>query len=138
MATTPGPHDAFAGTLSRVEWPGPPPPVTVGSPPWITKPGTMRWKIVSSKKPLRASATNEAAAFGDVFGSSRIVNAPQLVWSVTSYFFELSSGFDGLFCPPPARGVGWSTSLQTPSVCAVSAGAVLVSVFDDEELPLSS
>ena len=39
----------------------------------------MRWKIVSSKKPLRASATNDAAAFGEVFWSSRIVKSPQLV-----------------------------------------------------------
>ena len=59
-------------------------PLAVGSPPWITKPGTMRWKIVSSKKPLRASAANDAAAFGEVFWSSRIVKAPQLVLSSTS------------------------------------------------------
>ena len=39
---------------------------------------------MSSKKPLRASDANEAAAFGDVLGSSRIVNEPQVVSSVTS------------------------------------------------------
>ena len=59
-------------------------PVPVGSPPWITKPGTMRWKTVPSKKPLRASDTNDAAVFGEVFWSSRMVKAPQLVWISTS------------------------------------------------------
>jgi hypothetical protein len=44
----------------------------------------MRWKIVSSKKPLRASATNDAVAFGEVLWSSRIVKSPQLVRSSTS------------------------------------------------------
>ena len=32
----------------------------VGSPPWITKPGTIRWKTVRSKNPCRASATRDA------------------------------------------------------------------------------
>jgi hypothetical protein len=59
-------------------------PLAVGSPPWITKPGTMRWKIVWSKNPARASEASEAVAFGEVFWSSRIVNEPQLVWSTTS------------------------------------------------------
>jgi hypothetical protein len=44
----------------------------------------MRWKIVSSKKPLRASAANDAAAFGEVFWSSRMVKSPQLVARSTS------------------------------------------------------
>ena len=59
-------------------------PLAVGSPPWMTNSGTMRWKMVSSKKPLRASAANDAAAFGEVFWSSRMVKAPQLVVSSTS------------------------------------------------------
>jgi hypothetical protein len=50
----------------------------------MTKPGTMRWKIVSSKKPPRASAANDAAAFGEVFWSRRMVKAPQLVVSSIS------------------------------------------------------
>ena len=35
-------------------------PVPVGSPPWITNPGMMRWKTVSSKYFERASETNDA------------------------------------------------------------------------------
>ncbi len=59
-------------------------PVPVGSPPWITNPGTIRWKTVLSKKPRFASPTNDAVAFGDCFWSIRIVKLPQFVTSVTS------------------------------------------------------
>ena len=59
-------------------------PVPVGSPPWITKPGTIRWKIVLSKKPCLASETNDAVAFGDWAWSSRIVKLPQFVSNVSS------------------------------------------------------
>ena len=82
----------------------------------------MRWKIVSSKKPLRASAANDAAALGALFWSSWIVKAPQLVVSSTSYVFPESSAFCGFFCPPSSRGGGWSTSLQPASSCS-AAGA---------------
>jgi hypothetical protein len=58
-------------------------PLAVGSPAWITNPGTIRWKIVSSKKPFRASDANDAAALGEVLWSSRIVNEPQLVRRTT-------------------------------------------------------
>ena len=43
---------------------------SVGSPPWITKPGTIRWKIVPSKNPLRASCSNDATVCGESFTSS--------------------------------------------------------------------
>ena len=42
----------------------------VGSPPWITKPGTTRWKVSPSKKPFSTSEANEAAVLGEVFWSS--------------------------------------------------------------------
>ena len=58
-------------------------PLAVGSPPWITNPGTMRWNTVSSKKPSRDSETNEAAAWGEAFWSRPIVKSPQLVSSLT-------------------------------------------------------
>ena len=45
----------------------------------MTKSGTTRWKIVSSKYPSSASATSEAAVFGADSGSSVTVNDPQLV-----------------------------------------------------------
>ena len=51
IATVPFVYFASDGGLSTVEYPGPPAPVCVGSPPWMTNPGTTRWKIVLSKKP---------------------------------------------------------------------------------------
>ena len=80
IATTPFVYAASLGGVSTVLYPGPPPPVPVGSPPWMTKPGTTRWNVVPSKKPLSASETREAAVFGAVFWSSSIVNEPQFVW----------------------------------------------------------
>ena len=70
---------------------GPAEPVPVGSPPWMTKPGTMRWKNVSSKKPRLASETSEAVALGDAFWSSVTVKSPQFVAKTSRYFFEASS-----------------------------------------------
>ena len=52
-------------------------PHCVGSPPWITKPGTMRWKIVSSKYPASASATSDAAVAGVASRSSVTTKVPQ-------------------------------------------------------------
>jgi hypothetical protein len=49
----------------------------------MTKPGTTRWKIVSSKYPSFASATSDAAVFGAVWGSSVTVNYPQFVSNVS-------------------------------------------------------
>ena len=79
IATKPCVYFAFAETVSWVSSPGPPVPEPVGSPPWITKPGTIRWKNVSSKKPRLASETSEPVAFGASFWSSVTVNVPQFV-----------------------------------------------------------
>ena len=59
-------------------------PVPVGSPPWITKPGTMRWKTVPSKKPDSTSEANDAAVFGAYLWLSRKLNSPQLVCITTT------------------------------------------------------
>ena len=67
LAQTPSVYAVPGGGTSTVLYPGPPVPVPVGSPPWITKPGTTRWKVVPSKKPLSASETSEAAVFGADF-----------------------------------------------------------------------
>src|SRR5439155_15465749 len=66
-------------------------PVAVGSPPWITNPGTIRWKTVPSKKRLRTSETNDAVVLGDVSMASLIEKLPQFVRSVTMYVFAGSS-----------------------------------------------
>ena len=83
IATTPCVYFAFFGGLSTVLYPGPPEPRPVGSPPWITKPGTIRWKNVSVKKPCRVSETSDAVVFGASFGSSVTVKEPQFVWNTS-------------------------------------------------------
>ena len=55
-----------------------------GRRPGSRSPGTIRWKIVWSKKPCWTSETNEAAAFGDCAWSIRNVKLPQFVCIVTS------------------------------------------------------
>ena len=79
MATTPFVYFASSGGTSTVEYPGPPDPVPVGSPPWMTKPGTIRWNLIPSKKPLFARLTNDADVQGAVSRSSSIVKAPLFV-----------------------------------------------------------
>src|SRR4051794_11216703 len=106
MATTPFVYCASFGGLSTVLYPGPPLPLAVGSPPWITKPGTMRWKIVFLKKPAFASATIEADACGPRFRSSLTVKFPQLVLNSSAQDLPESSAFDGFFCLPGCRGFG--------------------------------
>jgi len=58
-------------------------PSPLGSPPWITKPGTIRWKVSPSKKPFFTSAANEAVVFGESFTSRSNENVPSFVFSVT-------------------------------------------------------
>ena len=66
------------------EKPGPPVPSPAGSPPWITKPGTIRWNVVLSKKPLSASALNAPPVLGARFASSVISKLPQFVFTVAT------------------------------------------------------
>src|SRR3954454_7955307 len=112
MATTPFVYLVPAGGLSRVVYPGPPPPVPVGSPPWMTKPGTIRWKVRPSKNPDFASATSDALVFGAPFASSSIVNDPQLVSTTSEYVFDASSLPDGFFCLREFSDGGASTFVQ--------------------------
>ena len=83
IATTPCVYFVPGFGLSTTVYPGSPVPLPVGSPPWIRKPGTIRWKIVPSKKPLRTRAANEAVTLGEVFWSSMIVKSPSLVFIST-------------------------------------------------------
>jgi len=48
IATTPSVYLVDFGGASTVSYPGPPPPLPVGSPPWITKPGMTRWNFTPS------------------------------------------------------------------------------------------
>ena len=48
IATVPSVYCVALAGVSTVVYPGPPVPVPVGSPPWITNSGTIRWKTVSS------------------------------------------------------------------------------------------
>ncbi len=47
MATMPRPYWPTTGS-STMLYPASPDPVPVGSPPWMTKPGTIRWNTVPS------------------------------------------------------------------------------------------
>src|SRR4051794_5213898 len=101
-------------------------PLPVGSPPWITKSGTMRWKTVFLKKPALASETIDADAFGAVLRSSFTVKLPQLVWKVSVHFFEASRGALGFFAPPSGFGLGASTCLQPLDAAGVACVGVVV------------
>ena len=72
----------------------------------MTNPGAIRWKVVPSKNSSFASATNDADAFGDCLGSSSIVNAPQLVVTVSRWVFEASSFVLRLLLPAVGLGGG--------------------------------
>ena len=50
----------------------------------MMKPGTIRWKIVLSKKPFCTRLTNDAVVAGDGLDGEAIVKLPQFVCSVTS------------------------------------------------------
>src|SRR5581483_3174728 len=83
---------------------------------------TIRWKIVRSKKPVRASATNEATVRGDVFAASRTVNVPQLVTNTAEYVWPLGRSDLGALCPPSCFGAGLFTFVQ-PAVPDAGAAA---------------
>src|SRR5581483_904813 len=69
---------------------GPPEPVPVGSPPWITKFRAIRWNRVPSKNPFLARKTRLFTVFGAVLGSSSITIFPHEVWSVARYVVPVS------------------------------------------------
>ena len=54
-------------------------PSPAGSPPWITKSGTMRWNVVPSKNFLSARYLNEPPVIGDCFESSVTSMSPHVV-----------------------------------------------------------
>src|SRR5439155_27213092 len=93
IATTPSVYSALAGGTSATVYPGPPRPVPVGSPPWMTKPGTIRWKIVPSKKCFRTSDAYDDVVQGESWTSRRKANCPKFVsTSTVCVFFGSSSG----------------------------------------------
>src|SRR5689334_5937661 len=71
----------------------------------------MRWKTVLSRYFACTSLTKDAAAFGDCFGSRRIVKLPQFVLITTSYVFDASSGCVG-FVPVRAFVEGADTDVH--------------------------
>ena len=58
--------------------------VPAGSPPWITKSGTMRWNVVPSKNFLSARYLKEPPVIGESFESSVISMSPQVVETVAT------------------------------------------------------
>src|SRR4051794_36095472 len=84
----------------------------------MTKPGTIRWKVVASKKPDRARPTKDAAVRGDFFWSTATVNLPQEVVNVTAYFLFGDSGRSGGVSPPSGFAPGALTCSQPPDLSA--------------------
>src|SRR5262245_10351665 len=80
----------------------------------MTKPGTMRWKIVPSKNPESASETSDAVACGDVRGASRTANEPQLVRNVSVQRLAASSRRAGAVSFAGERGFGVATCAHDP------------------------
>src|SRR2546430_8649254 len=85
IATVPFGYIVPFGGTSSVLYPGPPLPVPVGSPPWMTKFLAIRWKISPSKKWCCARNTKLFTAFGAVFGVSRMTMVPHEVCRVAWY-----------------------------------------------------
>src|SRR4051812_29348704 len=127
-------YEAVDGGLSTVEYPGPPLPCPVGSPPWITKSGTIRWNTVPSKNFLSARWAIDAEAFGDCFTSSLKANVPQLVFTLAVYVFFGSSLVDGFLSEPSGFGFGSATVVQ-PAGAFPACVPVVVAVVDDEVSP---
>ena len=122
IATTPFVYFASAGGGSTVVYPGPPVPSPFGSPPWITKPGTIRWKISPSKKPLRTSAANDAVVFGESFTFRSKANVPWFVFNVTVYVFEGSSA-GRPEAEVEAVALSWSPPPPQPAASNTAAAA---------------
>src|SRR6185312_3141918 len=125
----------------------PPVPVCVGSPPWITKPGTIRWKTVLSKKPAFASETSEADVAGAESRSRVTVNEPQFVLKTSLYVFSGSSRSFGSVAPPSARGAGAATCVQpseaddevvVDDACVVAAAVVSAASPEDPPQPAAT
>jgi hypothetical protein len=74
---------ASDGGGSTVVYPGPPVPSPLGSPPWMTKSGTMRWKVRPSKKPFRTRDAKDAVVLGEFLTSRSNAKVPWFVFSVT-------------------------------------------------------
>src|SRR5437667_163455 len=76
------------------------PPAVRGSPPWITKSCTVRWKICPSKKCWFVRNTRLFTVFGASLGSSSTLIVPQDVTMVMTYFLLVSMVIFGgfLYC----------------------------------------
>src|SRR4051794_24099462 len=97
----------------------------------MTKPATMRWKVVPSKKPLPARYLNDPPVFGARLLSSVIWKSPQLVLTVATKVFPAASSVLGL-ASLTDFGAGLSTFSQPVAVCDPE-GVALAAAF-----PLSS
>src|SRR5262245_41087558 len=75
----------------------------------MTKPGTTRWKVVSSKKPCRARLTSDAVVCGASFWFNVISKSPQLVSTTSTYVVDVSRAAVGFLAPPFAFRGGAST-----------------------------
>jgi tRNA pseudouridine38-40 synthase len=130
IATTPFVYFESAGGGSTVVYPGPPVPSPFGSPPWITKPGTIRWKVSPSKKPFSTSAANDAVVCGESLTSRSTANVPWFVFNVTVWVFPGSSAGAAepelaavvvafSFLPPPPHPAAITTAAASARIGAM-------------------
>src|SRR6266849_7498580 len=99
----------------------------------MTKPGTIRWKRVPSKKRFRTSAANDEVVQGELFTSRRMSKLPKFVRTSTVYAFDLSSsgnvtclplmghGDPAFALPPPPHPA--STTMARPIIAATAGFA---------------
>src|SRR4051812_37111436 len=133
MATTPFLYFRFAGGASTIVSPGPPVPSPAGSPPWMTKSLTMRWKLRPSKNFWSARYLNEPPVFGARLASSVIWKSPHDVDTAATYVFAGSSAFVGLASLPTSWGGGELTLAQLG--CAGGGSAPLELALSSPEPP---
>src|SRR4051794_41957098 len=89
----------------------------------MTKPGTMRWKVVWSNTPLSARYLNDPPVLGARLASSVIWKSPQLVLTVATYVCPGESCVLGLGSLT-VLGAGLETDWQPLAVCDVVAAGV--------------
>src|SRR5690348_9531753 len=133
IATVPRWYLAVTGS-SWMVYGGPPVPTWFGStlgdrpywpsPPWITKPGTIRWNTTPSYQPHCASATKLPVAMGDRSAVTLITMSPLSVFIVTVRVSPAGSAGGWLVGQPAAAGLADAGAVEGAVEAAVEGAVV--------------